>query len=64
MTPNDNLVERVARAIEPEEGYWQHFLPEARAAIAVVLEEAAKVCAPEWCNCHEKLCALNPKDKQ
>ena len=35
----NDLVERVAKAIEPEEGYWQHFLPGAKAAIAVVLRE-------------------------
>ena len=32
------LVEEIARAIEPDEGYWQHFLPEAQAALSVILQ--------------------------
>lgn len=49
----NDLVERVAKAIAPihdpkyENPYWPEFMEEARAAIAVVLEEAAKEC-DEW----------------
>jgi len=39
-----DLVERVARALweTAEVGRWEDFIPEARAVIRVVLEEAAK----------------------
>lgn len=30
-----NLVDEVAKAIDPEEGYWQHFRPEAQRVLAV-----------------------------
>jgi Mg2+ and Co2+ transporter CorA len=42
MTTHDELVERVARLYEQKWGVSDHWL--ATAAIAVVLEEAAKVC--------------------
>lgn len=47
MTTPDELVERVARALvspEADPSDWRFWTDEARAAIAVALEEAAKVC--------------------
>ena len=44
---SDDLVERVARALvspKADPSDWRFWTDEARAAIAVVLEEAAKVC--------------------
>ena len=57
----DDLVERVARKIccvegqcyRPEKCFSWTFSGEARAAIAVALEEAAKVAEDEACHCED-----------
>lgn len=75
-SPDDELVEKIARMFCENDGSLQHggwgcYKKQARAAIAVVLEEAAKVAESYWHQTRNDVFkgvatairALNPKER-